>query len=99
MFARVVISQAPAEKGDEVGRIMNDLAMPHASTSPGFQNGVWLFEKQSGKILVVTVWDTRESIEAAFPANGLRSDVATAMQALGTSGPPTIEVYEVLAKA
>ena len=99
MFARVVISQAPADKGDEVGRIMNDLALPHASSSPGFQDGVWLFERQSGKILVVTVWDTRESIEAAFPASGLRSDVSTAMQALGASGQPTIELYEVLAKA
>jgi len=98
MFARVVISQASAEKADEVGRIMNDIALAQARTSPGFQDGVWLFERQSGKILTVTVWDTRESIEAAFPGGGLRSEVATAMQALGAS-PAIIEVYEVLAKA
>ena len=99
MFARVVIGQAPAEKADAVSRIMNDIALARARTSPGFQDGVWLFDRQSGKILAVTVWDTRESLEAAFPASGLLTEVSTALQALGASGQPTIEVYEVLAKA
>jgi hypothetical protein len=57
MFARVVTGQAPAEKANEVSRIMNDIALARARTSPGFQDGVWLFDRQSGKILAVTVWE------------------------------------------
>ena len=99
MFARVVTGQAPAEKADEVSRIMNDIALARARTSPGFQDGVWLFDRESGKIMAVTVWDTKENIKAAFPGSGILTEVGIALQELGASGQPTIEVYEVIAKA
>ena len=58
----------------------------------GWKGGYALVNRQTGKILTITLWETREDMEATVSlANQIRGQAAS----LAGGAPPTAEVYEV----
>lgn len=65
MFGRVTMVSA---SGDELAAwrqlIMTQVA-PNASSNSGFVRAVWLLDADAGRGLSVTLWETREALDAA----------------------------------
>ena len=91
MFARVSRYEAPKDEVDEA------LAAFEASTEavrqmPGIERAYLLVDRQGGRVLTITVWESEESMAAsAEAAKALRS------QAMGAAGGSVVavETYEV----
>ncbi len=94
MFARVSHYQGGSGRSLEEFRRVLDQVSNQTRSLPGFQNGYFLVDRASGKALSITLWDSEASVQAsAAGANPLRAQLA---QALGSTGQPTVETYEVV---
>jgi heme-degrading monooxygenase HmoA len=84
MFARVITAQAGAEGLDNAIRLFQQ-QLPGARRRPGSQGFYLLTDGETGKLIVISLWETREQMEAvgrgteagihdqAAPATGLTS--------------------------
>jgi hypothetical protein len=92
VFARVIAAQvAPENLDSAVGVAREQLVV--ARQRPGFQ-GFWLLiERDSGKLMTISLWETRQDVQAVEArAAPVRSQITPA---LGVTGTPAVEVYEV----
>ncbi len=85
MFARVSEVTGPADRIDEGIAQYRDAVLPAVSAMPGFQRAYLLVDRDNGRSLSITVWDSEAAIAASDEAaNQLRSQVADAMAAQTT---------------
>jgi heme-degrading monooxygenase HmoA len=92
MFARVTTAHGAPERLDDTLRTIREQAVPLFQGQAGFQHLYILIDRQSGKGLSVSLWESREALAQAEAAiNQLRGQVA---QSTGMA-PLTTEVYEV----
>jgi heme-degrading monooxygenase HmoA len=94
MFARVITAQASPQG---FGRFL-DLAreqLPGASQQPGFKGFYLLTDAETGKAITISLWETREQMEAvgAGQPGGIRDQTPPATWLT----PPHLETYEVTA--
>jgi heme-degrading monooxygenase HmoA len=85
MFARVIT----AEAGPQGFGSFIDLAreqLPGASQQPGFKGFYVLTNAETGKGMVISLWETREQMPAGIRDEGLAATGLT---------PPHLETYEV----
>jgi heme-degrading monooxygenase HmoA len=83
MFARVATYQGPPELIDEGIRIGKKQILPQARQLDGFKGVYFLVERQSGKHLTITLWESEEAIRASEQAaNRLCSEDAEAAGAM-----------------
>jgi hypothetical protein len=95
MFGRVVRLEVAPEKVKSGIEWIKSTAIPRAKAQAGFERGYWFFD-ENGKAAVVTLWDSKESLDgSAQMAADLREE---SIQALGT-GVLTVEEYELAAEA
>jgi len=93
MFARVITAQAGAEGFD--GAIsLAEQQLPAARQMPGFKGYYLLTDAETGKLVIISLWETREQMEAVTAgagASGIRDQglPATGLRALH------LETYEV----
>jgi heme-degrading monooxygenase HmoA len=85
MFARVITAQAGPQGFDGFIDLARD-QLPGASKQPGFKGFYVLTSAETGKVMIVSLWETREQMPAGVqdqgrPATGLTS--------------PDLETYEV----
>jgi heme-degrading monooxygenase HmoA len=92
MFARVITAQAEPEGFDSLVRVLGEQA-PSARQQPGFKGFYLLTDTEAGKIITISLWETREQMEAVA---GRASDSSGihAVPAPGISS-PHLETYEV----
>jgi hypothetical protein len=64
MFARVTRIQVPAEQLDEAARRLNETSSTIQGVT-GFRRAYLLVDRQRGEALTVTLWETREQLEAS----------------------------------
>ena len=96
MFARVTTMQGSPDRIDEAARTLQEQAAPFARQLSGFKNASWLADRQTGKVLVVTLWESVEALRASeAQIEPCRKEVAAA---LGATIQDTAE-YEVIAQA
>jgi heme-degrading monooxygenase HmoA len=93
MFARVITAQAGPEGFDGAVRLA-ERQLPGASQMPGFQGYYLLTDADTGKLLIISLWETREQMDAVTAgaeASGIRDEgiPATGLTALH------LETYEV----
>ena len=93
MFARVISAQAGPEGFDGAIRLAEQ-QMPGARQMPGFEGYYLLTDAETGKIITISLWKTREQMEAVTAgagASGIRDQhiPATGLTALH------LETYEV----
>jgi heme-degrading monooxygenase HmoA len=89
MFARVTTAEGLGERVDEA----NWGLLEPVRRLAGFKHAYALLDRQRGKALTLTLWDSRQALERAeAELDRLRAE---AQQAVGLSAAPTSEVYEV----
>jgi len=93
MHARASTMSGDPAKVDEAAKMLEAELYAQLEQVDGFRGVVALAQRDSGKSLVVTFWDSAEAMAASEErANQMRSDAAAQ---LGAST-PEVERYEVL---
>ncbi len=92
MFARVWTFTGTSDELDEAIRQVRENVLPRTEQLDGFKGAYFLVDRQNGKSLNVTLWESEEVMRASEEAvNSLRSELA---DALGTQM-VGVERYEV----
>ena len=92
MFARVSTFTGTSDELDEAIRQVRENVLPQTEQLDGFKGAYMLVDRQNGKSLSVTLWESEEAMSASEEAaDSLRSEVA---DALGTQM-VGVERYEV----
>ena len=93
MFARVITAQTGTEGFDGAIRLAEE-QLPGARQLPGFKGYYLLTDAETGKIIIISLWETREQMDAVTAGagpSGIRNqpDPATGLTALH------LDTYEV----
>jgi len=92
MFARVITAQAGAEGFENVIGLAEQ-QLPAAKQMPGFLGFYLLADDETGKLITISFWETREHMEEV--ARGTGAGVHDeGIEATGLT-PPRLETYEV----
>ncbi len=92
MYARVNILEGPPEKMDEALRYFQENVLPNLKQIEGFKGTIALGDRQSGKTLGITLWESEENIRATEAgADRSRSQLAEATGETVAG----VEIYEV----
>lgn len=79
MHARVSILEGSPDKVDEGFHHVRERVVPQAKQIDGFKGMIALADRQSGKLLGITFWESEEALRASEEeANRLRSETAEA---------------------
>ena len=87
MHARVSARQIQSGQMDEAVRILRDQTQPVVLEQRGFKEGLALADRNTGKLITISLWETEADLRANDPP-GFVDAVA--------SGNTTREVYEVI---
>jgi len=95
MWARISRIEGSPEALDAVVANVNDEVIPGVKQMPGFAGAYFLADRETGRFLAMTLWDSEEQLRAGEEAaNRLREGSASA-----TGGTITgVERYEVIAQ-
>jgi len=94
MHARASTMSGDPAKVDEVARMLEDDLYSQMEQLDGFRGVAALAQRDSGKSLVVTFWDSEDAMTASEErANQMRGAAATEM---GATAAPQIDRYEVV---
>jgi heme-degrading monooxygenase HmoA len=90
MFARVITAQAGPQGFDSFLGVAK-AQLPGASQQSGFNGFYLLTDAETGKVMVISLWETREQMEAVGGSTSVHD------QDLPATGltPPHLETYEV----
>ncbi len=92
MYARISTIQGAPEKVDDVTRQTQEQTLPQLQKMEGFKGFVALGDRQSGKMLGVSFWESEEALRATDEAaSSVRSGAAEAADGIVTG----VEEYEV----
>ena len=93
MYARASTLEGPPDQIDEGLRYIREQILPKAfQDDEGFKGALALADRQSGKTLTITFWESEEAMRATEEeANRLRSEIAQA----GGETIAAVERYEV----
>jgi heme-degrading monooxygenase HmoA len=73
VYARVSTLEGAPEQIDEGLRYLREQVLPSGKTDPGFKGLIALGDRQSGKTLSITFWESEETMRASEEdANQLR---------------------------
>lgn len=94
MFARASTIPGSREKAGEAVSILEAQVLPQIQELDGFSGILGLVDRETGKSLVITLWETQEALRASEEAaNTLRADAA---KELGSTASPLVDRYEVV---
>lgn len=92
MYARLSILEGPPDLIDEGLRQVREGVLPRVKQMEGFKGMIALGDRQSGKTLGITFWESEEAMHASEEAaNRLREESAAA----GEDTIAGVERYEV----
>lgn len=89
MFARVITAQAGPQGFDSAIDLVRK-QLPGASRQPGFKGFYLLTSAETGKVITISLWETREQMPAGIQDQSVPAIWLT---------PPQLETYEVAARA
>jgi uncharacterized protein len=87
-FARMITAQAGSEGFDDFIRLAQQ-QLPGAHQQPGFKGFYLLTDAETGKIITISLWDTREQMPSGIQGQGVTT----------WRSPPQLETYEVTMQA
>jgi hypothetical protein len=94
VFARVTSGELSPGDIDTFVAMVRDQVIPRAKSLPGFTGGYWLVDRDAGKVMGVTLFESEEALSAsAAQAERIRDE---ASNAAGLPA-PTFRSYEVVA--
>ena len=65
MFARITTYEGRSGRVDEFRLAMEEHVLPALRRLPGYRGVLFLADHESGKVLVVALWETEESMRAS----------------------------------
>ncbi len=93
MHARVSTIQSGTDQIDEGIDRLRETTVPAVKEIDGCKGLLSLIDRQTGKGVTITLWDSEEALKASEEeANKLRAEAA---DKLGATATPTVERYEV----
>jgi heme-degrading monooxygenase HmoA len=92
MFAHVVSAQAEAEGFDSLTRFVRE-QLPGIPQQPGFRGFYLLRDPASDKLMTISLWETKEDLEASVDRAAGQAAPAAAVTAQRT------DTYEVTVSA
>jgi heme-degrading monooxygenase HmoA len=95
MIARINSAQTAPDELDRLVRFAGD-RFPDAREAPGFQGFYLLADRQSGKVVSISLWESHEDLQL-FQDKG--AELRQAASAEAGIAPTPVEVYEVLLQA
>lgn len=94
MFARASTIVGSREKVDEAVSMLESQVLPQIKQLDGFSGVLGLVDRETGRSLVITLWETQEALRASEEAaTRVRDETA---KELGAAGAPTVDRYEVV---
>jgi len=93
MFARVITGQARSEGFDAITRLAEQ-QLPGARQQPGFSGYYLLTDAETGQVIVISLWETREQLDAVTAAAGASGIRGEGIAATGLTG-LRLDTYEV----
>ena len=93
MFARVITAKAGAEGFDGTIRLAEQ-QLPGARQQPGFKGYYVLTDAETGKLVVISLWETREQMDAVTAGAGVSGVRDQGIPATGLTA-LHLETYEV----
>jgi heme-degrading monooxygenase HmoA len=96
MYARVTNATVQPGKVDETIRVMRDSILPAAKKQKGFKSLFFLTNRNTGKGVVIVLWNTELDMAAGESSGYYQEQVAKEVPLLAES--PTMEHYEVSVK-
>lgn len=94
MFARASTISGSREKADEAVSLLESQVLPQIQQLDGFSGILGLIDRETGKSLVITLWETEEALRSSDEAAGkLRAETA---EQLGSTTRPAVDRYEVV---
>ncbi len=93
MWARVSHIKGSPDRVESGIRNFKEAVIPAGREMAGFKGGYLLVERESGRFMGITLWETEEALRKSVEAaNRLRAQAA---ETAAASEPPIVEVYEV----
>lgn len=94
MFARASTIVGSREKVAEAVSILESQVLPQIKQLDGFSGVLGLVDRETGKSLVITLWETQEALRASEEAaTKVRAEAA---KELGSTASPMVDRYEVV---
>ncbi len=97
MFARLTIVQVKIDKLDETIKIYEDNVVPAAKSQKGFQGAYLLTDRDTGKGISCTLWDSEEDAVANEQSGYYQEQIGKFKDVF--TAPPAQEGYEVSVQA
>jgi heme-degrading monooxygenase HmoA len=91
MFARVSTLQGSP---DQVKALGDRQVPPEVSGAAGFKGAYALANRESGKVLLITLWETEQAMQAS--AEAVKQSRGRIAKDVGASAAPVVEMYEVI---
>jgi hypothetical protein len=95
MFARVTTIQGTPQGYDQAVKVIQDQAVPGAKGIPGLLSGYWALDRDTGKAVTFTVYDSEESLKASEPTVRLLREKAVADAGAKIV---SVDTYEIVAQ-
>jgi heme-degrading monooxygenase HmoA len=93
VFARVITGQTTPDGFDGVIRLAQE-QLPDTQAQPGFKGFYLLTDRDTGNLVAISLWDTREDVRALEArAAQLRSEAAESIEA--APAPAPVKIYQV----
>ncbi len=93
MHARVTRVTGSADRTDQGIQSFRDNVLPAVQQAAGFRGALLLVDRQSGKGIGVSLWESEDDMRASEEAGAPTRQQTT--EALGATGQPEVERYEV----
>ena len=97
MFARLTIVQVKIDKMDETIKIYEDSVVSAAKSQKGFQGAYLLTDRNTGKGISCTLWDSEEDAVANEQSGYYQEQIGKFKDVF--TAPPAQEGYEVSVQA
>ena len=98
MYARVTTSQGNPDQIDEATALVRDTIVPAAKQRTGFAGYLALVDRETGKGITITLWESEGDREASGPGSDGYKEVMAKVAHLLTAE-PVVENLEVLVQA
>lgn len=92
MWARLTTVKVDPSRRDEGIAFIHEHVLPAVRDLQGFQGGYWLLSEDSSRSVAVTLWDSRESLEASAQAVGRLREQGTQQSGVQFESVESMEV-------
>jgi heme-degrading monooxygenase HmoA len=95
MQARVTTIQLQPGMIDKTIAVFGDFVIPAAKQQPGFKGGMLLTDRDAGRVIAISLWDTEEELMASENSGYYQAQMDKLAGVGFVAGPPAKESYNV----